>query len=166
MKCDKAKNWILLMQSGELGGRETGLLRDHLAGCASCRQFQGDSAKLCAVKATASPTPDYILHAIRHAAVQKQSLEKEERGILIFWRPMAAAAAAVLLAVLSWSVISGRGGAPVQLAEHWENGIDEKLESLEMQITSASYELEESGEWYEEDADELAAQLLAMEEST
>lgn len=166
MKCDKAKNWILLEQSGELGGRETGLLQDHLAGCSSCRQFQDDSAKLCGAKADVPPTPDYVLHAIRHAAGRKHSLEKEDSGILVFWRPLAAAAAALLLVVLSWAIISGRDSAPVQLAREWDNGIDEKLSSLELQISSASYEIEYEYEWYEEDADELAALLLYMEEST
>lgn len=166
MKCDKAQNWILLKQSGELNGRATRLLEKHLAGCSVCRQFQGDSATICAVKTDAPPAPDYILHSIRQAALCELAPEKQTQGILIFWRPLAAAAAAVLLAVLSWSVISGRGGANVQTAKRWENGLDEKLSALEMQISSATYELEEAHEWYGEDADELAAELMYLEETT
>ncbi|HNR94614.1 MAG TPA: zf-HC2 domain-containing protein [Kiritimatiellia bacterium] len=166
MKCDKAQNWILLDQTGELNGRQVKQLRDHLSGCAACRQFQGEAAELLGIKARVNPTPDHILHAIRLAGAREHVREKDSDGMLVFWRPLAAAAAALLLVVLSWSMITGRDAPPVQLAKEWDNGIDEKLESLETMISSASYEIEYEYEWYEEDADELAALLLYMEEST
>lgn len=49
MRCKKAEQWMSRALDGGLDARSTGLLKDHLAGCPSCRRVQAEYRSLAAL---------------------------------------------------------------------------------------------------------------------
>ena len=92
MNHQKARKWILLEQSGELGDRKRRRLETHLEGCGECRAFRAMAGRIESC-VTGRPGPSVpTLQAIR--AEGRRAAPRPAHPVL---RPVLAAAMSLLL---------------------------------------------------------------------
>ncbi len=101
MNCRRAEQWLSMAMDGELPPKQEALLREHLAGCASCRALQEEWASLSrALKSGPAPeaqTAEAAWADVRRAIRLQQPQEREQEMPIWGWRLRWAVA---LLAVL------------------------------------------------------------------
>ncbi|MCF7848485.1 MAG: zf-HC2 domain-containing protein [Kiritimatiellales bacterium] len=106
MKCKNAEKWILLNDSGELDARRADLLRAHVETCESCRQFEQMIVTLKpACEFCAEPPATVLNNILREARKQVESKTVQ----LIYWKPVLAMAASVMIAIGLFFSHSGPG---------------------------------------------------------
>ncbi|AKJ63724.1 zf-HC2 domain-containing protein [Kiritimatiella glycovorans] len=105
MNHQKARRWILLEQSGELGGRKRRRLEAHLEDCAECRAFRAMAGRIesCVTDPPGPSVP--TLQAVR--AEGRRAAPRPAHPVL---RPVLAAAMSVLLLAGAGIWISHQAG--------------------------------------------------------
>ena len=191
MKCETIEQYILLEQSGELSDSQKRELDTHVEGCEQCRAFRTDSvllSELARVPEHETVVSEHTIYRIGQEAQSTIMTQAKPRGhrvfaprkqepVFLFWRPILACAAALLLIVAAWGVWSARGPVTqvaqttIEQAEDltWENGLDDEIRELDELLVVALMEWPETDadtEWNSDETSELARELLLLEEST
>jgi predicted anti-sigma-YlaC factor YlaD len=98
MKCNEAKNLLLLKESGELSRpKETTLLSSHLQTCAECRQFEKTLIQSRLLFQPLEEPPAAVLNEIKREA--RRTAPHSKRIKTLYWKPALAMAASALIAL-------------------------------------------------------------------
>jgi anti-sigma factor RsiW len=187
MKCQKCEEAILLERSGELGRGRRRRLQRHLAQCAHCRRYQQELAQITRAElfpAGACEVSAFTLHRIREQARRAAVQPHQTVWIPPFmpgpaWKNALAAVAAVLVIVISGVTLRHRmqADSPVRTAQQgpagmpaeWGDALDRELDALDAELTLTASLLQDESlydPWESADAEDMAEQLLALEESS
>lgn len=81
MKCERAEERILLEAEGELPPAEAASLKEHLRGCARCREFAAEAAALRAsLEAASPPDPGDAFFAAARERIWREDRAQAERA--------------------------------------------------------------------------------------
>ena len=95
MKCNEAKNQILLKESNELSKKREFLLLSHLQTCAECRQFKETLIQSQAIFQPLEEPPIAVLNEIKREA--RRSAPRSKQIKTLHWKPALAMAASALI---------------------------------------------------------------------
>jgi anti-sigma factor RsiW len=170
MKCERARDGVLLADSGELP--VTGRLRlfFHLRGCPSCREYADELSRTTrAYRAdSAAGVGERVTGAILDFA-ERERTRGARAAPAPAWRPaFAFAALALLLAAAGVLLLRAPGerklGAAAP-AQGWDDPVDEQIEQVNELVDVAAAEA-----WYAadyaaggDDVDQVAQELLELE---
>jgi predicted anti-sigma-YlaC factor YlaD len=97
MKCSKAKNQILLQESGELSQKKKSTLLSHLQSCPECRQFKETLIQSLEIFQPMEEPPVAALNEIKREARRRAPQRKQAKTL--YWKPALAMAASALIAL-------------------------------------------------------------------
>lgn len=194
MKCSRAQQLVLLQQTGEISARKSARLRKHFQECKECRQFQSDMVLLTSAAQEANrgiKTPQTSMDAILDQARGHREAHDRERSnaekIIHFPlpRPVMALAAVALVAVAITIFMLGRvspkkdmdlaglqnraSAETANFDSSWNDELDDEIEQLSLALRDVEESLSNGTIYYDGisgDPDELASQLLSLEESS
>jgi len=104
MKCGKVRPWLNAFVDGELTGRLSRRIEEHLARCNACRRLYEDLKKLkgrLERMPRFHPSSDFKARLMQSIQEMRQPTQLEQFGSVIKWRsffPLASAAAVILMA--------------------------------------------------------------------
>ena len=186
MKCQKAEQWILLRDSGELGAWRAGKLARHLSSCPQCREYAGSLATLTrATRAWDAGQPgSQTIGAIRTGLLEARdrrtvwTVQPVDRP---FARPVWALAGllAVLGAGLLWFATARHGSEPsvarvetpsieapeATSALAWDDNLDAEISALTDLLASSLTDQNgnTTAATSESDEDTIARELLELQ---
>ncbi len=117
MKCTEAEKLILLRDSGELDGKQAGMLSSHLRSCGKCRQFGETLTQSREIFQPLEEPPVAVLDEIKREARRLAPQGKQAK--ILYWKPALAMAASVLIGLgfFFGHVRPNRGGLELVLTE-------------------------------------------------
>lgn len=167
MKREKAEQWMLLEQSGELDPIRRALLRRHLARNPEDRNFIADADRIMRDARSLTDIPDISSQA--RAAIRIAAEEREMGGTASRWQPALAFAVFAIALFGGWLVFRTPPAPQVTeapavktVAESdlaWDNGIDAEISELNSLLASSADESDTT------DLETIASELLELEGS-